>query len=47
MLESPILYLKVMRILMFQLAGFYCREGRVWAEGSELRVYSLEFLGLT
>ena len=24
MLESPILYLKVMRILMFQLSGFYC-----------------------
>ena len=25
MLESPILYLKGMRILMFQLSGFYCR----------------------
>ena len=27
MLGSPILYLKGMRILMFQLSGFYCR---VW-----------------
>ena len=25
MLGSPILYLKGMRILMFQLSGFYCR----------------------
>ena len=25
MLGSPILYLKAMRILMFQLSGFYCR----------------------
>ena len=24
MLGSPILYLKAMRILMFQLSGFYC-----------------------
>ena len=26
MLGSPILYLKAMRILMFQLSGFYCRS---------------------
>ena len=26
MLGSPILYLKAMRILMFQLSGFYCRQ---------------------
>ena len=26
MLGSPILYLKGMRILMFQLSGFYCRS---------------------
>ena len=40
MLGSPILYLKAMRILMFQLSGFYCRawdlEGfralRFWGE---------------
>ena len=25
MLGSPILYLKAMRILMFQLSGFYCK----------------------
>ena len=25
MLGSPVLYLKGMRILMFQLSGFYCR----------------------
>ena len=25
MLGSPILYLKGMRILMFQLSGFYCK----------------------
>ena len=25
MLGSPILYLKGMRIMMFQLSGFYCR----------------------
>ena len=24
MLGSPILYLKAMRVLMFQLSGFYC-----------------------
>ena len=26
MLGSPILYLKAMRILMFQLSGFYCMK---------------------
>ena len=26
MLGSPILYLKAMRILMFQLSGFYCNQ---------------------
>ena len=25
MLGSPILYIKAMRILMFQLSGFYCK----------------------
>ena len=28
MLGSPILYLKGMRILMFQLSGFYCKAFR-------------------
>ena len=28
MLGSPILYLKAMRILMFQLSGFYCKGSR-------------------
>ena len=31
MLGSLILYLKGMRIMMFQLSGFYCR--RVWGKG--------------
>ena len=26
MLGSPILYLKGMRIMMFQLSGFYCKD---------------------
>ena len=30
MLGSPILYLKAMRILMFQLSGFYCRQYECW-----------------
>ena len=40
MLGSPILYLKGMRIMMFQLSGFYCRltsslqAVRLWVEGS-------------
>ena len=29
MLGSPILYLKAMRILMFQLSGFYCKAKAV------------------
>ena len=30
MLGSPLLYLKGMGILMFQLSGFYCRGLGVW-----------------
>ena len=30
MLGSPILYLKAMRILMFQLSGFYCTSRVVY-----------------
>ena len=40
MLESPILYLKVMRILMFQLSGF-CYRGFTVPRGS----YPTPFLG--
>ena len=40
MLGSPILYLKGMRILMFQLSGFYCNALRFhlfWGESVESR----------
>ena len=33
MLGSLILYLKGMRIMMFQLSGFYCRALRFKVEG--------------
>ena len=33
MLGSLILYLKGMRIMMFQLSGFYCRFSKVGAFG--------------
>ena len=33
MLGSPILYLKAMRILMFQLSGFYCSSTRAVIKG--------------
>ena len=32
MLEFPILYLKVMRILMFQLSGFYCKGSKSYED---------------
>ena len=41
MLGSPILYLKAMRILMFQLSGFYCRGFRL--EGFRSTVFGLGF----
>ena len=39
MLGSPILYLKAMRILMFQLSGFYCRF-RLWVHGLGPRAHA-------
>ena len=44
MLGSPILYLKGMRRLMFQLSGFYCK-GRCWASTRVLSGFGLRVLG--
>ena len=54
MLGSLILYLKAIRIVMFQLSGFYYkpRPGfgglgfRVWVQGLGFRVQGLGFRGL-
>ena len=46
MLGSLILYLKGMRITMFQLSGFYCILLRVWAELSHPTALRLPVLGV-
>ena len=52
MLGSLILYLKGVRIMMFQLSGFYCMRTRMLGLGflglrmSEFRVHALGLFGL-
>ena len=44
-LGSLILYLKGMRIMMFQLSGFYCRASSLglWVRDLGLRVLGFDF----
>ena len=43
MLGFPILYVKGMRLMMFQLSGFYFRSG---LRGLRLRLWGLRGLGV-
>ena len=47
MLGIPLLYFKGMRLLMFQLSGFYYRGGSFWSSLNprDLRTHILRLLG--
>ena len=46
MLGSLILYLKGMRIMMFQLSGFYCNVPTQRAQYPLIKEYGLNYRGL-